>query len=150
MIICICIIRRFCWGRGEGGGGMIKNVYFKFFNYEMHFFQQFRQSWWWQIGNFPSGKFSGVLQKLKCHLWIEGLDSTILGLRNSWKACLPFCTLLIKQSVTFNHVIAKPTKWSNTLKQFFGCSKKRYSLKLLLKCLEEKFWYLLCHRGANE
>ena len=57
---------------------------------------------------FSSGKFSGILQKLKCYLCIEGLDSTIMGLKNSWKTCLPSSPFLVKQSVTVNPLTPNP------------------------------------------
>ena len=118
-------------------GDLIKNVCFQFFDYEMHFFiildtikrlelQIFFapfQLWGWGGGGrgadktFSSGKFSGILQKLECYLRIEGLDSTILGLKNT---CLPSSPFLVKQSVTFNPLSPKSIKWSDTFKQFVG------------------------------
>ena len=73
---------------------------------------------------FSSGKFSRILQKLKCCLCIEGLDSTILGLKNSWKTCLPSSPFLVKQSVTVNPLSRKSIKWSDTFKQFVVCCQQ--------------------------
>ena len=137
VIVITCVIWIICWGtwlRMYASNFLIMKCIF-------HYFRHYKTT---RIANFlcllqtmgrggggreadktfSSGKFSRILQKLKCYLCIEGLGSTILELRNSWKTCLPSSPFLVKQSVTVNPLSPKSIKWSDTFKQFVGCCQQ--------------------------